>query len=391
MEGGGLAGARDLADEAGVEGKANSVGATALAALGLDLELARGVVENRDADMVVGEAVFELLGDLGQHFIGVERGDSVARDEIQEIEMARLGALSLEEAGVFNGDAGFAGEHAKKLKVAFVEGAILIGEDAQRADGVIVGNQRNSAEGAQGTQSIDAEFADFGEIVFANENGLAGAQDVLGEVIAGGARALRHTHAINHFQFKLDGVARGIGSCEIEILHIEKAAQLFPDFAEEIFLIEGGTEDAAEGLFLGLQTDDHNAAQAVLESEFAEIANGLVFFEGGEIVVAEIAETEQAAESGDEANEIVVEPLFLCDAAELVGNAGGNDGGGSGGVAVMKEKRAGGQANDTENTVEGLGKHALNFAADEAGGGEIEVGQGEHVALDAALLFLVNG
>src|SRR5208337_149467 len=90
-------------------------------------------------------------------------------------------------------------------------------------------------------------------------------------------------------------------------------------------------------------------------------------------------------------NEIVVEPLFLCDAAELVGNAGGNDGGGSGGGAVMKEKRAGGQANDTENTVEGLGKHALNFAADEAGGGEIEVGQGEHVALDAALLFLVNG
>ena len=64
--------------------------------------------------------------------------------------MARLGALFLEEAGVFNGDAGFAGEHAKKLEVAFVEGAIFIGEDAQRANGVIVGDQRNTTERARG-------------------------------------------------------------------------------------------------------------------------------------------------------------------------------------------------------------------------------------------------
>ena len=82
-ERGGFAGARDLADEAGVQRKTKSGGAAALAALGLDVQLARGVIENRDADMVVGEAVFELLGDLGQHFIGVERGDGVAGDEIQ--------------------------------------------------------------------------------------------------------------------------------------------------------------------------------------------------------------------------------------------------------------------------------------------------------------------
>src|SRR5271157_2555185 len=444
-EHGGLAGARDLADEAGVEGKAQSGGAAALAGLGLDVKLARGVIENRDADMVVGEAVFELLGDFGQHFIGVERGDGVAGDEIQEIEMARLGALFLEEAGVFNGDAGFAGEHAKKLQVAFVKGAILIGEDAQRANGVIIGNQRNSAEGARSAQSIDAEFADFGEIVFANENGLPGAQDVLGEVIAGGARAFRHAHAINHFQLKLDSIAQGIRGREIEILHIEEAAQLFPDFAEKIFLIESGTEGAAdfienveflgaarglldevavfdshadlvaegeeqaqfggsktaivrgakeeeaEGLFLGLQADDHDAAQAMFESEFAETANGLVLFEGGEIVVAEITETEEAPEAGDEADKIIVEPLLLGDAAELIGKAGGDDGGGPGGVAVMKEQRTRGKANNAENTVESLSEHALNFAADEAGSGEIEVGEGKHVALDAALLFLVDG
>jgi len=75
----------------------------------------------------------------------------------------------------------------------------------------------------------------------------------------------------------------------------------------------------------------------MFESEFAETANGLVLFEGGEIVVAEITETEEAPEAGDEADKIIVEPLLLGDAAELIGKAGGDDGGGPGGVAVMKE------------------------------------------------------
>src|SRR4029077_8611714 len=58
---------------------------------------------------------------------------------------------------------------------------------------------------------------------------------------------------------------------------------------------------------------------------------------------------------------------------------------------VMKKKGAGRKADDAEDTIESLGEHALNFAADEAGSGEIEIGKREHVALDAALLFLVNG
>src|SRR5208283_1993434 len=103
--------------------------------------------------------------------------------------------------------------------------------------------------------------------------------------------------------------------------------------------------------------------------------DGLVFFEGGEIVLAEIAKAEQTAEAGDEADEIVVEPFFLCHAAEFIGNAGGNDGSGPGGVAVMEKKRTSGKANHAENAVVGLREHALNFAADEAGSGEIEVGE----------------
>src|SRR5208283_2554578 len=57
----------------------------------------------------------------------------------------------------------------------------------------------------------------------------------------------------------------------------------------------------------------------------------------------------------------------------------------------MKEERPRGKANNAENTVESLSEHALNFAADEAGSSEIQVGEGQHVALDAALLLLVDG
>jgi len=159
--------------------------------------------------------------------------------------MARLGAFFLEEAGVLNGDTGFAGEDAKKLKVAFVKSAVLIGEDAESADSVIVGDERDATERASGAQRIDAEFADFRDKALADENGLAGTQDVLGEVIAGGARALGHAHAFDHFQLKLNGIAKGVRRCEIEIVHIEKAAKFLPDFAEKIFLIEGGAEGAA--------------------------------------------------------------------------------------------------------------------------------------------------
>src|SRR5208282_2152560 len=146
-----------------------------------------------------------------------------------------------------------------------------------------------------------------------------------------------------------------IGGCEVEIFHIEQAAQLLPGFAEKIFLIEGGAESAtnfvqnvklfgasrgllnevavfdghadlvakskkqaqfgggktaivgraeeqeAESLFLGLQADDDDAPQTVLESKFPEMADGLVFFEGREVIVAKIAEAEQTAKARDEA------------------------------------------------------------------------------------------
>ena len=55
-------------------------------------------------------------------------------------------------------------------------------------------------------------------------------------------------------------------------------------------------------MLLGLKTDHYDAAEAVLQGKFAETAERLVVFERGEIVVAQIAKTEEAAEARDEAD-----------------------------------------------------------------------------------------
>ena len=50
----------------------------------------RRVVENRDADVVVGQAVFDFDRDFRQHFIGIERRDGVARNVVNQRQMARF-------------------------------------------------------------------------------------------------------------------------------------------------------------------------------------------------------------------------------------------------------------------------------------------------------------
>src|SRR5258708_12553265 len=189
--------------------------------------------------------------------------------------------------------------------------------------------------------------------------------DGFGEVIPGGKRVHGLAFTANQFEIEIDGVADRVRGSNIKIFDIEEAAQLFPDFDEEIFLVESGAEGApkfvedveflgaarglldevaifdghadlvaegekkaefggseaaivgsaeekeAEGLFLGLETDDDDAAEAVLEGEFAEAAKRLVVFKRGEVVVAQIPETGEAAEAGDQPHETTVPPLFL--------------------------------------------------------------------------------
>src|SRR5208283_4518863 len=71
-EGNGLAGASDLTNEAGVKRKPAAESATASAAFGLNDKFARGVIHQGDANMVVSETVFQLLGHFCEDFIGVQ-------------------------------------------------------------------------------------------------------------------------------------------------------------------------------------------------------------------------------------------------------------------------------------------------------------------------------
>ena len=57
---------------------------------------------------------------------------------------------------------------------------------------------------------------------------------------------------------------------------------------------------------------------------------------------------------------------------------------------MMKKERTGRKAHDTQDAVKSLRKHALDFSADETGGGQIEIGKRQHVALDAAFLFFIQ-
>ena len=72
-------------------------------------------------------------------------------------------------------------------------------------------------------------------------------------------------------------------------------------------------------MLLGLKADGHNAAKTLRECQLAESANWLFALERGDgIVIAQIAKSEKAAEPRHEPDEIIIEPLFLRGAAEII-------------------------------------------------------------------------
>ena len=135
-----LAGARYLAYQSFTQENAATERVATRAGFGLDLEFLGGVFENGDADVIVGERVFDFGGDLGEHFFGIQSGDGVAGDIVDQCELLGFSLLFGEEAGVFDGDGGFAGEDAQQLDVAFIESAFLRAVDGHHADGLVVQN-----------------------------------------------------------------------------------------------------------------------------------------------------------------------------------------------------------------------------------------------------------
>src|SRR5580704_5489623 len=107
-------------------------------------------------------------------------------------------------------------------------------------------------------------------------------------------------------------------------------------------------KEHTEGVFFRLEADRHHTAKTLAKSQLAEAANGLFFLEGGEGIVAKVAEAEQAAETRHQTHQIVVESFFLGGAAELIAQAHGNDRGWTLRVAVMQEECAGREPHDAE-------------------------------------------
>ena len=156
-------------------------------------------------------------------------------------------------------------------------------------------------------------------------------------------------------------------------------------------VVRRSQQQHAEGLFLGLQADGHHAAKPLREGQLPETSDRFFLFQRREGSVAQVAETEQAAEPRDQPNQVIVQPLFLRHAAEIVVQAHGYHRGWALRIAMMQKQRARRQPDHAEHSIQRLRQHALNFATDETRRGQVQIGERQHVALDAALFFFVRG
>ena len=279
----------------------------------------------------------------------------------------------------------------------------------------------------------------------ANQDGLAILDDVLDQVIAGGARAFRQAGFVVNFKFEVHVRLARLIEGDIEAAHVEQAAHLAVNSFEERIGFERGAEDAAdfvqdvqlfaaarsllheiaifdgqadlmaerekkakfgggefaavgsaeeehaEDALFGLQADSYDGEESLAEKLFADCFEGRLALEGFPIGIAlEFRENHQAAEARDHFHHVNIEALILHGFAESAAEAGGDYRCGTFGIAVVQAERAGWNAGYVEDAVERLGEHFLDFAAGEAGSGEIEAGKREHVALDAAALLFVD-
>src|SRR5271165_6003653 len=116
--------------------------------------------------------------------------------------MPGLSTLFLEQAGVLDGDTGFAGQHAHEFQMTVVKGPLVIAEDCQRANDAVVSDQGHAAEAAPLANGFDTHLADFGHVIVANEHRLARADDVFSNKVSSRSAPRRLAFSANHFQFK---------------------------------------------------------------------------------------------------------------------------------------------------------------------------------------------
>src|ERR1700733_1342626 len=129
------------------------------------------------------------------------------------------------------------------------------------------------------------------------------------------------------------------------------------------------TEDA----IFGLQADADHGAQTLSEQHFANVAEGLFFFQRHPVgISAEIAQDDEPAKAGDELDEIIVEITFLDGGAEGIVQASDYDRCRTILLAIVQNECASRDAHYVENAIQRLRQHFLNFAAGKAGSCQIQ-------------------
>ena len=196
--------------------------------------------------MIVGERVFDFGGDLGEHFLGIQGGDGVAGDIVDEHQLLRFLLLCGEEAGVFDGDGGFAGEHAEELDVAFVESAFLRAVHGHHAHGLVVEYERNGAHRAGLFVGLKTEARGFFGELFADQQWLNGANYMFRQVITHGARSFGLALAVDDLDFKADLFRFAMVVGDEEAVDVEQALHFGIDAFEERIWFEGGAQGAAD-------------------------------------------------------------------------------------------------------------------------------------------------
>ena len=108
-------------------------------------------------------------------------------------------------------------------------------------------------------------------------------------------------------------------------------------------------------------------------------------------IARQIPQHDQAAEARHEIDGVGVEAVFLNRGTKRVAHPGDDDRGWAFFVAVMQAQRSGRDAHDVQDAIQRLREHFLNFAADEARGGQVQIRKRQHVAFDTTALLFVNG
>ena len=443
-EGGHVSGPRDLAHDSAAERHSLAQRAPSLARFRLDDDLSRRILQLPDADVVVRKSFLELLRDFREHLVGIQGRNRVARNVVQQREMARFRAFLVEKPRVLDGNAGFAGQDAQQLEMSFIEGAVGVREDGHRANRVVVSHQRNSAEAASRPRRLYPKLLHFFGVMLPNQDRLPRPYDVFGDVIAHGLRPLRHEHSVDHFEVKSEFVANRVKRSDIKILHVEEPPQLLPNLPQQIFLVQGGAERAtdfvqhmqlfraarsllnqiavldghpdlvaqseqqpqfgrskppavrraeqqhAKRLLLGLQADGNHASQSLPQRQFAKSPYGLIFFKRGQRIVSQIAETQQSAEARHQPHQVVIEAFLLRGAAEFVAQSDRHHGSRPLGIAVVQKKSPRRQAHHAQDSIQRLRQHPLDLSSHKTRSRQIQIGERQHVALDAALLLFVK-